>query len=81
MPGGRDLGVGGPSGSGALALGALLLVVLLDYRVALTVILNVAVAVFPLESVASHVTRVLPSGKRLPDLGSHPTGTTPSVPS
>ena len=42
-------------------------------------ILNAAVTVFALWSVASHVTRVLPSGKRLPDSGRTPTGTTPSV--
>ena len=42
-------------------------------------ILNAAVTVFALESVASHVTRLLPSWNRLPDFGSHRVGTTPSV--
>jgi len=43
------------------------------------VTVNDAFAVFALESVASHVTRVLRSWKRLPDLGWHRTVTTPSV--
>ena len=45
----------------------------------LTVTVNDALAVFALESVAAHVTRVLPSGKRLQDLELHPAGTTTSV--
>ena len=50
-----------------------------DERVALTVILNAAVTVFALESVAAHVTRVLPVGTDFRDHGSHRVGTTPSV--
>ena len=49
------------------------------YRCGLTVIVNLAVAVFPLLSVAEHLTTVRPILKRLPDLGRHDTGTAPST--
>jgi hypothetical protein len=45
----------------------------------LTVTLNVAVAAFPLESVAEQVTAVVPSLNRLPDRGLQVTGTVPST--
>jgi hypothetical protein len=50
-----------------------------SYLLALTVTLNEAVAVLALESMAEHVTRVRPSGNRLPDRGSQVTGTGPST--
>jgi hypothetical protein len=43
------------------------------------VILNLAARVFPLLSAAEQVTSVRPIVKRLPDLGWHETGTTPST--
>jgi hypothetical protein len=43
------------------------------------VILNLAVRVLPLVSVAEHVTRVRPIRNRVPDLGLHETGTAPST--
>ena len=46
-------------------------------RRGLTVTVNVAVAVLPLASVAAQPTVVLPSLKRLPDLGQHETGRSP----
>ncbi len=51
------------------------------YRRGLTVIVNFAVRVLPLVSVAEQVTTVLPIEKRLPDRGLHDTGTPPSTPS
>src|SRR5262249_37062740 len=44
-----------------------------------TVTVKLAVAAFPLRSTAEHVTLVRPILNRLPDLGSHVTGTTPST--
>jgi hypothetical protein len=43
------------------------------------VTVNAAMAVLALESVASQRTVVLPTFKRLPDLGWHATGTEPST--
>jgi hypothetical protein len=45
----------------------------------LTVIVNLAVALFPLLSVAEQLTTVRPILKRLPDLGRHDAGTAPST--
>ena len=49
------------------------------YRRRLTVIVNLAVAVFPLLSDAEQLTTLRPILKRLPDLGWHDTGTEPST--
>ena len=49
------------------------------YRVRLTVMLNEALAVFALESVAEQLTAVRPIRNRLPDRGVQVTGTWPSV--
>jgi hypothetical protein len=51
----------------------------MTYRLDLTVMVNVAVAVFPLLSVAVQVTRVLPSLKPLPEPGLQVTGSVPST--
>jgi hypothetical protein len=48
-------------------------------RLRMTLSLNVAVPVLPLESPAEHATGVAPTRKRLPDGGLHVTGTSPST--
>jgi hypothetical protein len=45
----------------------------------LTLTANLAAPALPLESVASHVTKVRPIGKRAPDRGAHATRTCPST--
>ena len=50
-------------------------------RLRLTVILNDALAVFALVSVAVQLTTVRPIGNRLPERGAQVTGTSPSAPS
>src|SRR5262249_28235161 len=49
------------------------------YRRRFTVIVNLAVCLFALASVAEQVTSVRPLGKRLPDRGLHDAGTAPST--
>ena len=51
----------------------------LAYRALLTVTAKDAVALFALVSLAVQLTRVLPSAKRLPELGVQATGTDASL--
>src|SRR5436190_21748015 len=51
----------------------------MHYRALLTVMLNLALCVFPLWSVALHATPVRPSLKSVPDRGLHDTLTRPST--